>query len=217
MKPLNGWRCLLLMLCAFVGLGLEALPAFVIEPLLYGAPMNAWNTAQNIGHWVITCLIWGAVALAIVQTAKRRYGVDLFAKQPKLSALQWVLAAMCVLVSLVISYVDWNGSKIFKEFAYNGALKFAFQYLYYLFETALVALIVVFGQQAFEKWLGHEQIPYGGIVAALTWGLAHILTKGSLGAGLICAVSGFLYGAAYLLVNRDLRKTYWLLAAMLIL
>lgn len=89
--------------------------------------------------------------------------------------------------------------------------------IYYAFETALFTLILVFGHKAFELWLGKTNFPYGGVVLALTWGLVHILTKGSILIGLLGALGGFMYGAVYLLANRDIRKVLPILFLMFIM
>ncbi len=60
-----------------------------------------------------------------------------------------------------------NRAKVLKELHYNGWLKFIFQYIYYVFETGLVLLIIVFGQKAFEKWFHNDSrvlIPYVCII-----------------------------------------------------
>lgn len=79
--------------------------------------------------------------------------------------------------------------------------------MYYFFETVLFTLIIVFTQKAFEVWFKTANFPYGGIAVALTWGLAHVVTKGSLLTGLLSALAGFLFGTVYLLTNRNIRKT----------
>ena len=99
----------------------------------------------------------------------------------------------------------------------GGPVRFCFQYLYYAFEAVLFTLMIVFGQRACEGWFGRPGFPYGGIAVALTWGLAHILTKGSVAVGLLSALAGFLYGVIYLLVNRDLRKAYPILCLLFML
>lgn len=121
---------------------------------------------------------------------------------------QWSLAALCVVLSAAMQYHAWGGLKFVREFHNLGALLFTFQYIYYAFETMLFMLIIVFGQRACEAWFGGGRIPYGGIVCGLTWGAAHIFTKGSLVVGLGSILSGFLFGSAYLLVNRDIRKAW---------
>lgn len=51
------WRAL----TAFGGLGLEALYAYLLEPIVYGCEMQDWNAWQVILHWTITCITWGVV------------------------------------------------------------------------------------------------------------------------------------------------------------
>lgn len=216
MDKTKGWDYMCLALYAFAGLGIEALLAFLIEPFLYGGALSEWSVLQNIVHWVITCILWGVVIFLLIKEAKCKYGFDLFQKTERMKPFQWIAVGACLIFTLSVSYIDWGGFKVVKEFYYNGVLKFIFQYIYYVFETGLFTLIIVFGQKAFEKWFGNQKFPYGGIVAALTWEAGHILTKGSLFAGLLTILSGFIYGVTYLLVNRDIKKTYLLLFVMFV-
>lgn len=216
MKKLTGIRCLMLALFAFAGLGIEVILAFFIEPFMYGASMNEWSTFENIMHWTLTCIAWGAVVFSIFYLSKKKYGFDLLEKGSKVKVWQWCLTTIIIIFSLIISYIDWKGFKVIKEFQYNGLLKFIFQYIYYIFEVMLVTLILVFGQKAFEKWFKKENIPYGGIILALTWGAAHFFTKDFL-TGCVSMISGLAYGSIYLLVNRDIRKAYPIVWIMFVL
>lgn len=216
LKSVKGWDYFCLALFAFAGLGLEGVLAYGLEPVLYGAQMKDWGTWQNILHWIMTCVLWGVISFYLIRLAKRKYEFDLFKKAQPMKIWQWIMAIICVIFMLIVSYLDWNGSKVLIEYRANGLLKFIFQYIYYLFETVLFMLIIVFGQKAFEKWFHKETIPFGGIVVALTWGLAHIFTKGNLLIGLISALGGFFFGVVYLLVNRDIKKTYLLLFIMFV-
>lgn len=78
-------------------------------------------------------------------------------------------------------------------------------------------MMIIFGQKACDKWFGNENIPYGGIIAALTWGLGHWASKGSLAAGIFSAVCGLALGSVYLLTNRKAKLSYALLCMMFIL
>ena len=71
---------------------------------------------------------------------------------------QWIAVGACLIFTLSVSYIDWGGFKVVKEFYYNGVLKFIFQYIYYVFETGLFTLIIVFGQKAFEKMVWESEI-----------------------------------------------------------
>lgn len=216
MKKATGLDFLVLALLAFGGIGLEVILALGIEPILYGAQLGEWSTLQNILHWTVTSALWGGVAYLLVRNAKKKYDFDIFKKGEKLKLWKWLLIAVFIVLSLMISYKDWNGSKVIKEFVFNGWLKFIFQYIYYIFETVLVTLILVFAQKAFEKWFHKENIPYGGIAIALTWGIGHFFTKDIM-TGIVCMISGFAFGSVYLLTNRDIRKTFPIVLAMFVL
>lgn len=216
-KKLTGMECFTSALTAFGGLGLEMLLGIVLEPMLYGVEMAEFNTVQHILHWVITCTIWGIISVWLVHDIKKRCNWDIMKKGESMKAWQWAVIALgCVLAVWIVS-MDWNGLKIVEEFKSRGALLFTFQYIYYAFETLLFMLIIVFGQKAFELWFKRTDIPYGGIICGLTWGLAHVFSKGSVTTGLWGLALGFLMGVAYLLTNRDIKKTYVVLFIMFVL
>ena len=212
----EGFFDLLMVLIAFAGLGFEAVLAFMIEPLLYGCDMKSWSVTQNVIHWILTCIVWGLTGFLVIRLAKRFEDFDIFKKGKKMKRWQWLLVILIIIFSLIISYIDWNGSKVLKEFNANGPVKFVFQYIYYCFEVVLVTLILIFGQLAFEKWFKRKNIPYGGIVVALTWGIAHIFTK-NLYVGIITMISGLAFGSVYLLTNRDIKISYVILWLMFVL
>lgn len=215
-KNVKGIHYLSLALLAFLGLGIEVLYAFCIEPLIYKKQMSDWTGTQSIIHWIITCITWGLITYLLIRYAKAKYRFDIFAHKGKMKVWQWICVVLCIVLSLTLSYWDWDGFKVVKEFRYHGLLNFTFQYIYYIVETALFSLIIIFAQKAFELWFKKENIPYGGIILAATWGLAHIFTKGSLSVGLLSALGGFSFGIVYLLVNRDIRKTFLILLIMFI-
>ena len=213
-RQIKGWDFILLALTAFGGLGIEAIYAYALEPLIYGAGMGEWGTGQIIAHWCITCVTWCLVAIYILWESKHKYGFDLFMKAERIPVWKWIAAFCCVAFVLFFNWFDWGGIKIVLEFQKLGILKFFFQYLYYAVETVLCTLIIVYGQKACETWFHKENIPYGGIVVALTWGMAHWFTKGSLWTGIGSAICGFSYGIVYLLMNRNIRWSYLLLLIM---
>lgn len=213
-KKVTGWDYFSLGMLAFGGLGLEALYAYILEPMVYGTSMEGWNTSQTIIHWIITCITWGITGYLLIRTSKKNYQFNLFETTGKMKAWQWAAVLFCVVLSLAASYVNWNGFKVIREFQSKGLLLFIFQYIYYAFETVLFMLIIIFAQKAFEVWFKNKSIPYGGVICGITWGLAHAFTKGSIWIGLQGIVLGFLLGVTYLLVNRDIKKTYIVLFIM---
>lgn len=213
---IKGGSYLNLGLYAFAGLGMEAVYAFLLEPVLYGTAMENWNAGQTIAHWLLTCATWGIIAFALIKSARERYGFDLLEKRKPLRLWQWGLSLLFVLLAFWQSYHSWGGFKVYLEYAGKGPLLFAFQYLYYAFEAMLFLLIIIFGQKACEVWFCKEGFPYGGIICGLTWGLGHILTK-DFATGIMGAALGFAFGCVFLLVNRDLKKAYLVLFFMFVL
>ena len=205
---------------AFGGLGLEGLYAFWLEPMIYGHEMNQFTTGQSVLHWTVTCITWLIVIFLILRYAKNKLDFDIMSNRGKVKPIGWLLGILIIVLITVLNCVDTGtvqNLKIIREFFKLGLLKFVFQHIYYLVEIGLVTLIVVFGQIAMEKWFKKENVPYGGIVVGLTWGLVHWLTKNSLLMGLEGLVIGFLFGSVYLFMKRDIRKTYMILAIAFIL
>ncbi len=216
-EVVTGTDFILLAVLAFLGLGIEVLYAFLIEPLIYGLPMQGWTVMQSVIHWTVTSITWGVITILLVITANKRLGFNIFEKRAPMKRWQWAAVILSILFSIFVSYVDWNGFKVILEFRYNGLLRFIFQYIYYIFETALFILIIVFGQKACELWFKKTDFPYGGIALACTWGAAHFLTKGEISTGLMTTASGLLFGCIYLWTNRDIKKTFHILLIMFIL
>jgi hypothetical protein len=212
----KGSDFLYLALYAFAGFAFELLLANVIEPFL-GITLESMTTGQNIVHWIITCLVWGIFGCLLIRVSKKKYGFDILDEKASLKSWQVLLCVLCILIMAYVQSLDWGGFRPLIEFKNQGALKFVFQYIYYFFETFLFSLIIIFGQKAFEIWFKKKNIPYGGLLLALTWGLGHILSKESFTIGLLTALSGFLFGAAYLIVGRDYRKTLPLLFIMFVI
>lgn len=104
-----------------------------------------------------------------------------------------------------------------QEWESRGPLLFTFQYLYYFAEGFLISIVIVFGQLACEKWFKNDEIPYGGIILGLTWGLGHIISKGNVMTGVLSALGGFLFGVVYLFVNKDYRKAFPIITLLFML
>lgn len=215
-RTITGGDYFSLGLIAFGGLGVEALYAYLLEPVLYGASMENWSTMQTIIHWVLTCITWGIFAFVLIRKAEGRYQFPILKKGHPMRLWKWGLCILLIFLAFWVDYMSWGGFKVYLEFERNGMLRFWFQYIYYAFETLLFLLIIVFGQKACEVWFRRPDIPYGGMICGLTWGLVHVFTK-DIGTGLLGLVLGFAMGGGYLLVNRDLRKAYGLLFLMFVL
>lgn len=215
-RKITGMDYFGLALYAFGGLGMEAIYAYLLEPMFYGAPMQEWSAAQVIVHWIMTCITWGLFALVLIRKSESKYNYPLTEKGQKMSLPGIALCIVFIAIAFVIDYMSWDGFKVYLEYVNKGLLLFTFQYIYYAFETMLFLLIIVFGQKACEVWFHKENFPYGGVICGLTWGLAHMFTKNII-TGLLGVVIGVALGSVYLVVKRDLRKAYVVLFFMFVL
>lgn len=202
---------------------LYACAAFAIELLLvsiekkFGIEIETFTIMQNIIHWIITTALWLGAGFLVIYVAKKTTGFDIWEQRKSLKSWQYFAIVLCFIVNLVVKFIDWDGFKVLVEWKSRGPLLFGFQYIYYLAEGFLISLVIVYGQKACEKWFKNEKIPYGGIILGLTWGLAHIYSKNSIGVGILSAFAGFLFGAAYLFVNKDYRKALPIITLLFIL
>lgn len=210
----NGLNFFCLSLLAFAGFGLEIILAFVLEPFFYGRGLNDFSTAENILHWVMTCLLWAGLSYLLIHIAKKKYAFDIFAFRNSMGLGGWLICLGLLTVSVVVSVMSWQGIKVVKELMYNGWLKFMFQYIYYFVETGLFLLIIVFGQKAGELWFRERQVPWGGLLVGLTWGLVHAFTKGDVLVGALSCLSGLMYGVVYLICKKNLYFAYPLIFLM---
>lgn len=115
-KLKKGLVFFVLSLFAFAGLGLEALLAFLIEPIVYGKVLSDLSTTENIIHWLVTCIIWFVTSFVLIIVAKKKLNFDMFSQNSTIGIQRWVLCFGLLAISIVISVIDWNGFKVVKEF-----------------------------------------------------------------------------------------------------
>jgi hypothetical protein len=217
----QGFSFLGLGLAAFLCLGLEAAAAFWVEPALYAKPMAEWGAGEFARHWILTGIAWLAASFALASIAKNRLGMGVLAQKEKPGASGWAACLLAVAASAVASAVNWHGFKPFLEFQNLGWPSFAFQYMYYAFEAALVFLMLAFGQEAGERLFPSgkksAKAPWGGAFVGLVWGMSHALTQGGITAGLFSCYTGILFGAIYLGAKKNARVAFPLIFAAFVL
>ena len=195
-------------LYAFGGLGTEIL-LMMIETNMYGQTSDTWSTTQNIIHWIIICLIWGALGMLLVKQLPS-------VSKNNTRKVNLILAIIIIAVSIVYTSLVWNGFKPIIELSNLGISKFLFQYVYYAFECLLIMLIIAHGQKAFDIWFSNRKfIPFGGILLAITWGLIHIVTQG-VSTGIYAVIQSLLYGSVYI-VLKDFKISYVAITLMFML
>ncbi|AIQ19071.1 hypothetical protein H70357_21935 [Paenibacillus sp. FSL H7-0357] len=200
-------------LYAFAGFGLEIVLSMLL-PFIFGVGGSEYTLIDHCIHWVLTCILWGSMALFLIRLSKKKYSFDIMKLNEAPDSKGWLLAVVISVIAITVTTIAWGGFKPVQE--YNGIVKFIFQNIYYLFEAALILLTIVFGQKFGETLMKRGGLPYGGIFLALTWGLIHILLQGSL-TGVYAFFMSILYGIVYILLKKNIRYSYMMMVIIFIL
>lgn len=170
--------------------------------------------------WLISCPLWLISAIIFYVLAKKMMAFDILNFHSKPTKKAFCFAALLIIVTTIFSTIAWHGFKPYIEFmanlrdyGYSGAVG---QFVYYLIELIMMYLIMGFSQRALEQLTRKKNIPWGGFVLYLTWGLFHIVTKGLLN-GLLAALPAILYGIVYLLLKKNPRYALPALYLMFVL
>lgn len=202
-------------LYAFAGFGLEVVLSMLL-PMIFGVEGSEYTLAHHCIHWVLTCLLWGTMAVILIQLSRNKYSFDVMQLNEVPDFRRWLLAVVISVIAIIVTTVAWGGFKPVEE--YKGFVNFLFQNIYYLFEAALILLTIAFGQKFGEALIKKSSLPlpYGGIFLALTWGLIHILLQGAM-TGVYAVFMSLLYGLVYLLLKKNIRYSYGMIAIIFIL
>jgi hypothetical protein len=194
------------LLIAFaVGIGGEFALAFALMPFVQGESIPP----------ILSIMLWLAciATKVVVPVLMRRDGESWRKYVGTLSLSTWLYAVGGILILTVGMRLCEQRSfpSIAREFGAmsqmaDNALSMALlmllmQYLYYAAEGVLMVYIVVKGSETIATW--RPTTPAwlaglgGGLFLGLTWGLPHILSKGSLYIGLAGMLQSLLYGFLY--------------------
>ena len=175
----------------------------------------------SFGAIIIAMIMWGVGAALLLFFAHKRWGFNLFTESSRPSKKGIALCIMLVMLMTAIMTVLWGGFKPYMElqshieiFGNLGGLYFVLQIVYYCFEMLLALILVIFSQKALEIITKRKNVPWGGIVLGLTWGLVHILTQGDVAVGIVALVMGIFLGLPYLLLSRN-AKPAWIFMVLI--
>ena len=209
------WGFLGLAMWAFLGLGLE-IAILIGENGIYRTDMRQWAIWQNCLHWTLTCMVWLSMVAILIKTSKKQYDFDplSFIRKPNRKAFG--IAILITIIGIMVMTLSWKGFKPLMELKHKTMVCFMFQYVYYFCETAIFSLIIIFGQKFGEGLTQKENIPWGGILLAITWGAVHIWTQ-DLATGIESIFFSILFGIIYLLMKKDIRWSYLFNACIFLL
>ena len=205
---------------------------FIAPFTLNREPQFIWGAI----HWIY-CYIAYCVVILIYLKWRKKNETKVILK-PEKHEIKWLCltAAMSLLVKYTFDIVTvyifsstvihFSLPMIYREFLWFlraeplwlGVGGFTMQYVYYVFEFALIAFIVDCAQKTSERMGWSQRIPWGGIFLALTWSLMHRfgiilpILRGeylySIRTILLCLV----IGCSYMLPGK--KPTYAFLAVM---
>lgn len=177
-NQITGWNYMFFALLAFVAFPLDWLSLFLIKLICIN--INISEMTQQIFEHILTSSIWGLFVYYILKKSQINCSFKLLlnSKTNKIKSWQWLLVCLCIVTHMIISWINWNGSKVLLEYKYNGLIGIIFQYIYYIVEVLLFLIMIIFVQKACEIWFKKSTIPYGGIIVGATWGvIAYLYTK----------------------------------------
>lgn len=187
------------------------------EQFIYAKNYYKFTITESIVHWAIVCFVWGMVGTFLLYLSARVYQLDIIKKKQCPTAVGWIIAIVCVAVSFALKFSVWGEWKVLYDIHNSGWFQFIFQYIYYLFETLIVLLTIIFAQELGEKIFKSKFIPWGGILLSVTWGISHILSQGDILIGFSYIVYSLLYGTAYMAVKKNIYISYAAVALMFLI
>lgn len=178
---------------------------------------------QGVISYIFIYVFWIS-GIFVIRRLYRKNEVLHFSYTEKPTGKYIVFGILLLAVSFTVSYINWGGFKVYLELLYGiqnggtalGIAQFIAQYVYYFLETILFFNIIKYSQRAGELLFGNDKIPYGGIVAAATWGLLHIIFHGVID-GLTTTFIALLMGVAYLVMRKNPKYAFILIFLMFIL
>ena len=199
----------------FCLLGLTIEYALIMfEQFIYDKLYNEFTITESITHWLIISGLWAILGLLLFYISSRVYGYNFLKKNQLPSARGWVTVILILLASFGTKFRIYGGWKPKIDFIQSGWFQFIFQTIYALLGTLPIISMVIFTQEAFERFSKKTNsafaahFPWGGIVLALSWGATHLITERSAAAAFGYIFLSLLIGAAHLASNKNFYLSY---------
>ena len=200
---------IILAIISFLGMLLDLLLDW-IEGKIYGVDdlLQLYTSEQMIRHWQIIILVWIVVSLTVIILSKRKCQYDVFKPQRNSRIWQMVCGIALPLLFVVVLSFIMGGYGLIRNYKTLPHNTFVYQYIYYIFEMLLSGLIICLSQKVFDNVKKKDcQMPWGGVILGLSWGLCHILTK-NFAVGLFSFVLAIVFGLIHNWLGKDLKWTW---------
>lgn len=185
--------------------------------IIFGGTFLEWEYWVRVISRMIPATLWFCLLLLANKESISKMDFNFLESGKNISQKNYFIAVAFLIVAMFFNYMNWGNFKLLVEFRNAGLIGFIAQHIYYLAEIVIVTALIVLFQKSCETWFKKENIPYGGIIVAFTWGLVHIFTKNSLVVGLLSFVYGFGFGTIYLILERNYKSTVIFLFLMFVL
>lgn len=197
----------------------------LLETAVYTSSSAARPLWQHCFHFILICCIWGAGSVLAYHLADRHSLLPASGNGRKYPSRSHI-AIIFLAIAAGILFMSFNAGMRLKpltELLYflntygnKGLVIFLLQHLYYLFESILILLLIILGQQAGEFLFPQSpRIPWGGIFCALTWGMLHGLTK-DWETAFFCIILSSLFYISYQAADRRFLLSYLAVALIFI-
>lgn len=164
---------------------------------------------------VISMAAWIFGAWGLIISAKKECGFDILVKDPKPTALQWVLASVATVAFIVYCIIDGASNYISAFQSLVSAEDYVYFITYYIMnavQACVITLIIALAQKGGDIAFGlGKYIPYGGILLGICWAAVNLLgnisyfsmdPSGFLISALWMLIYGIVFGVIYLLIGK---------------
>ncbi|OPJ64901.1 hypothetical protein [Clostridium oryzae] len=223
MKGVSKFSFLFLALLSWIVIQLDPLISNIISSIVGESSSNFSFTIDSI-NFILVILVWAISAYYLFSLSKSKLDFNILKTNEKPTKINLFIALLLLASAIIVTTALWNFklkpvaefSMHIKSFGTLGIISFILQYIYYVFEIVLATLIISFGQKFGDLMFKSSKIPWGGILLAITWGLIHIVWKGSIVFGCFIALDGILFGTIYLLVKKNIYYAFPIIFLMFV-
>ncbi len=184
---------------------------------MFGGTFMEWEYWVRVISRMIPATLWFCLFWLANKQSIRKMNFNFLECSEKISKRNYCIAVAFLILAIFFNYMNWGNFKFLVEFRNAGLIGFIAQHIYYLAEIVITTVLIVLFQKSCETWFKKENIPFGGMIGALTWGLVHIFTQNSLLVGLLGFVYGFGFGTIYLILEKNYKMTVFFLFLMFVL
>ncbi len=184
---------------------------------IFGGTFIDWHYSLQVLSKIIPAILWGLLFIVANKLSSNKLNLNFLKSDEKIPKINYFIPTFFVIIAIFLNYLSWGNFKLLVEYQNSGFIGFIAQHIYYFFEIIIVATLIVLFQKSCETYFKKPNLPYSGIIVAITWGLAHIFTQNNVLVGLLAFVYGIGFGSVYLVLKRNFKLTVLFLFLMFIL